>query len=511
MTLVAIGFMIGRGPVSAAETRTDPTEKKLALSLHAGGHDRLDILASVLIDAEKVQSVLMEFADGTLGRAQVAEPGLLNAASRGHGKMELHFGVPKMSRGETLGVVAKLSQQPIEGRGYVWNGEPGQSRRLSCSQCHQGLAIPTAAQLREERQMFTATGKVPPLELPRLLPTSKGEDYRWHKKQGKLLLSTCWECHGRHMVEYEFGQSLGSFPFGAAEGAYGKSEGAPLRSVYHQVFRTEGDRMFSERQSVGNATLEVGAPCGIHYGFERATVRVGPATAPGEKSDRATDYTGVLQQHAAILSEEAGKFMGRHCVLIHWTGESIGCAASKAPAQSAEPASAAAKRKPIAEEERQLTVKNLRARNGSRSLWIDFASKLMPTAGTLHVDGATAGSGFRFIVPIDGGTVAEDRESAEWRAIKFVFEGTTYSAVCFNHPNNPKPHRATVSDPKAISSQSGRSKVVGEIGYSFSADFASPNPLVVHYGLWIQGGTMSSDEIQAMSDDFRDPITIEAK
>ena len=78
-----------------------------------------------------------------------------------------------------------------------------------CMQCHQGLAFPTADELRQEREMLEKTGKVPPLELPRLFPTSKGADSRWHEALGRSTLafsrrrSSCSEdtrkrCSKRH-------------------------------------------------------------------------------------------------------------------------------------------------------------------------------------------------------------------------------------------------------------------------------------------------------------------------
>ena len=87
----AAGFTTCRSPASAAETRIDPAEKKIPLSLHAGRYDRCDVFVSVLIDAGKARSVFVEYADGTLGRAQLADPGMLNALWRGKGKKELHF------------------------------------------------------------------------------------------------------------------------------------------------------------------------------------------------------------------------------------------------------------------------------------------------------------------------------------------------------------------------------------------------------------------------------------
>lgn len=224
----------------------------------------------------------------------------------------------------------------------------------------------------------------------------------------------------------------------------------------------KGDRTFSDNLPGGELASGRALPCGIHFGFERATGDAGPCA-------------DIVQQHDGILSEEAGKFIGRHCVLIKWVGN----------------------KGEIAREERQLTVKNERASNRRFALWIDFASKLTSVDGTVRVDDPLAG--FRFIAPIDAGTPPEFRESDQWKAITFAFEETTYTAVCFNHPSNPEP---------LIDESADRSGIGRGIGYGFSAEFDERNPLTVHYRLWIQEGEMPMGEIRSMSNDFLEPIRV---
>lgn len=469
----AVGVGASGSAACAAEPKVEPGERKVVLSLHAGQHDRSHVFVSALVEAGKAQSVFVQYADGTLGRAQLVEPGMLNAA-RAAGKKELHFIAPKMAQGETARVVAALSDKPVEGRTYVWNGEPRQSRRVSCGQCHQGLSLPTGEELRRERQVLEQTGKVPPLELPRIFPTSKGRDFRWHEKLGRYQSSACWECHARHMVQYEFGQSLDRSLRWAPDPPQQAQTAAPsVQSVFHTVFRVLDGRAASHPLPTGNISAGRPASWAIHYGFEHATV--------GTES-----YSGILQQHATTLSEEAGKFIGRHKVLIDWT------------------VAAGQKRKVIAREERQVTVKDYRGRNKSYAMWIDFASTLKPVAGTVRLDGARAPAGFRFVPTCDDGSHAERRESADWRAITFVSEGSTYTAVCINHPNNPQPR----PEPPADRGPNGPGR---EIGYTFAAELSDRNPLLVHYRLWIQGGRMPAEEIQALANDFVRPIQIEVK
>jgi hypothetical protein len=192
----------------------------------------------------------------------------------------------------------------------------------------------------------------------------------------------------------------------------------------------------------------------------------------------------TIQQHVGILSEEAGKFMGRHCVLIKWAG-------SKGE---------------IAREERQLTVKNMRARNGSFALWIDFASRLTSIEGTVRLHDPLAG--FRFVPPVDGGTTPQYWESTDWKAITFAFEDTTYTAVCFNHPTNPKPLVDEAADRCRVPVGLDRSGLVPGIGYGFSAEFDERDPLAMHYRLWIQEGEMPLEDMRSMSNDFLQPIKV---
>jgi hypothetical protein len=484
--LAAVGAATCGSSVSAAEARnspaenkSDPTEKKIALSLHAGQHDRFDDFVSVLIDAGKARSVYIEYADGTLGRAQLADPGMLNASCRGKGKKELHFVTPKIARGETASVVAALSERPIEGRTYVWSGEPRQNRRVSCGQCHQGLSIPTGEELRQERKVLEETGKPPAFNLPRILPTSKGHDFRWHEKLGRYQTSACWECHARHMVQYEFGQSLERDLPWAPDPPHRTSATKPptVQSVFYTVFRVRADRAVSHPLSSGDASSDRALNWQIHYGFEGATVG-------------GRHCSNVLQEHAGILSEEAGKFIGRHAVLIDWVGD------------------AHQKRKVIAREERQVTVKDWRGRNKSYAMWIDFVSTLRPAAGAMRLDGAGSLAGFRFVPSLDEGAAPEYRESTAWRAITFVSEGTRYTAACFNHSANPKPLAEESADRDRDRGPAG---LVRGVGYNFSAECDDRHSLSVHYRLWIQGGRMPSEEIQSMSDDFLEPVKIEVK
>ena len=116
-----------------------------------------------------------------------------------------------------------------------------------------------------------------------------------------------------------------------------------VRSVFHTVFRVRGDRAVSHPLSERGRRVREASTWGIHYGFERATVGAEPCS-------------DILQQHVGTLSEEAGKFIGRHNVRIDWVGKTRD------------------KRKVVAREERQLTVKDYRGRNKSYAMWIDLVA-----------------------------------------------------------------------------------------------------------------------------------------
>jgi hypothetical protein len=165
----------------------------------------------------------------------------------------------------------------------------------------------------------------------------------------------------------------------------------------------------------------------------------------------------------------------------------------------------------VAREEREVMIKEARARNGSFAKWIDFVSTLRPEAEAIRLEGAGSPAGFRFVASHDENTTPECRESADWRAVTFVSEEMTYTAVCFNHPSNPKPLTNGPVDrnrPVGDSDGSGR---IHALGYAFTARLEEANPLQVRYRLWIQGGRMPTEEIQAMSTDFLEPIKIDVK
>jgi hypothetical protein len=281
------------------------------------------------------------------------------------------------------------------------------------------------------------------------------------------------------MVQYEYGQSLDRDLPWAPDPPHVSAEIEPptLQSVFYTVFQIREGRKAThpqnrEKDPSGRPTF-----WRIQYGFEQATVGDEPCS-------------DVLQQHVDILSEEAGKFIGRQCVLLNWTGNVAG------------------KRQIIAEEERELMVKDLRGNNKSYSKWIDFASTLTPTAEVVKFDGQENLAGFRFVPSVDESTIPEYREADDWRAITYISEGTQYTAFCINHPSNPKPLAEDTVDRGKTAEQLGQLGRAHSVGFSFPAELKDQRPLQVRYRMWIQGGKMPTEEIEAMARDFVDPIKI---
>lgn len=417
---------------------------EVTVVLHAGNHDRIDVPVSVLVDAPDARSAWMVTSEGQFERAGIMDPGLGHEPGPGSGRKELFFAVTNLPKGGVQELVAKLSPDPVEHRTYVWTGEPRQSRRLACSPCHQGLALPSAADLRAESEAMAATGKPPPLPVFKPLPSSQGKDFRWHPTLHRFLHSACYECHGREFIEYRFGQALASNSRWAPEMAPGSETAYP--SVYYRVFREKGDRPFAMAAGASAGAL----PPGLHFGTG----------------------SGMRQQHERILSEDANKFVGRQCVRINWVdGEG----------------------RVRYHEDRQLTVKNMRASNRSYALWIDWLSELRP-AGVVEQANASRQAGWRFQFPADRADLVVQRAGEGWAAATFTSEGHRQTAVCLFPLNGSAAPR--IAD------------ATNEIGFDLPLSlFASVH--LMHCRMWIQGGDPSDQEIARLAADFRDPVQVE--
>ena len=180
----------------------------------------------------------------------------------------------------------------------------------------------------------------------------------------------------------------------------------------------------------------------------------------------------MRQQHERILSEEANKFAGRQCVRINWvdSGGRIRFL-----------------------EDRQLTVKNMRASNRSYAIWIDWLSELRP-AGDAEQTNVSGQAGWRFRYPADRADLVAQRTGEGWEAATFTSEGQQQTAVCFFPLNAPPAPR--------------RADATNEIGFDLPLNLFTSSHLM-HCRMWIQGGDMTGQEIARLAADFRDPVRVE--
>ena len=205
--------------------------------------------------------------------------------------------------------------------------------------------------------------------------------------------------------------------------------------------------------------------------------------------------------HEKTLSFENGPVLGRHRVLLGWYG---------------------AGDKPFAQEERELTVYNIKG-----GTLVEFASRLRTTGGKVRVDGDPQHAGFQFrahnnvaidvehhkkilkapaptyfLRPDGKGKLGETRNwdpktkegpvDLPWYAMSFVLDEQRYTTCYLNHPSNPKETRFSERD-------------YGRFGGYFQRDITEKQPLVVNYRLWLQTGEMTQEEAQALETAFASP------
>jgi hypothetical protein len=253
--------------------------------------------------------------------------------------------------------------------------------------------------------------------------------------------------------------------------------------VYHHLFDLDGNRV-----TKGPGGLYTHHR-GLFYGFREVTYD------DGKKTD-IWHCPKASQQNEKFLETEAGPVLGRQRVLIAWHGE---------------------EKEIFAHEERELTVY---AVPGGRL--VEFASRLRPVKGTVHLDGDPQHSGFHFRA--DQG-VAEDKNKVQtiyirpdgvgkpdetrnwdpktkqgpvnlpWNAMSFVLGDKRYTAAYLDRPENPKEARYSERD-------------YGRLGSYFVADATEKKPVEVEYRLWLQDGQMTVAQVAAKSADFVEPPTV---
>jgi hypothetical protein len=254
--------------------------------------------------------------------------------------------------------------------------------------------------------------------------------------------------------------------------------------VFHELWSPDGKQMVTD--GVEDPKTLWPHHRGIFYGFRETTY------GDGKKTDT-WHCPKAYQENEKFLATEAGPVLGRQRVLIAWHGE---------------------EKEIFAHEERELTVY---ATPGGRL--VEFASRLKPVMGVVHLDGDPQHAGFHFranmeladkdkavhtyfIRPDGVGKEDETRNwdpktkegpvNLPWDAMCFLVGGKRYTVAYLDRPENPKEARFSERD-------------YGRFGSYFVADATEKKPVDVDYRLWLQDGPMTVEAANAKSDDFVAP------
>ena len=269
--------------------------------------------------------------------------------------------------------------------------------------------------------------------------------------------------------------------------------------VFHHLYDPAGKRFvtnggFTNENIADPKKLLYPHHRGIMYGFNKCSYGPDLKThadtwhCPPASSKKTGPSAHVA--HEKTLSAEAGPVLGRHRVLLGWYG---------------------AGDKPFAQEERELTVYNLKG-----GTLVEFASRLKTTGGKVRVDGDPQHAGFQFrasndvaektkkltyyLHPDGKGEMGKERNwpgdktmvDLPWYAVSFVLDDQRYTTCYLNHPNNPKETRFSERD-------------YGRFGGYFQQDVTEEQPLVVNYRLWLQNGEMTQEQAQTLRTAFASP------
>ena len=277
--------------------------------------------------------------------------------------------------------------------------------------------------------------------------------------------------------------------------------------VFHHLYDPTGKRFVTNG---GHTNEDVSDPKkllyphhrGIMYGFNKCSygpdlkIQADTWHCP-PPSDKKKNVPTAHVSHEKTLSTETGPVLGRHRVLLGWYG---------------------AGEKPFAQEERELTVYNVKG-----GTLVEFASRLKTTGGKVRVDGDPQHAGFQFraanevaektkkltyYLHPDGakGEMGKERNWPQdkamvdlpWYAVSFVLDDQRYTTCYLNHPTNPKETRFSERD-------------YARFGGYFQADITEEQPLVVNYRLWLQAGEMTPEQAQALQSAFASPAKTAVK
>jgi hypothetical protein len=311
-----------------------------------------------------------------------------------------------------------------------------------------------------------------------LARTATPKSYSWHDTPGEFTELRFGDRPVLRYVYHAFDDST-------------KEKREETFKVYHHLYEPSGKAIITKGPG-GLYTHHRG----LFYGFKATyeepdgkKVTADTWHCPPPSSDPKKPSLEAHLAHEKILSSDVGPVLGRHRVQIGWHGRN---------------------KERFAVEERELTVYNVPG-----GQLVEFASKLTPVKGTVHLDGDPQHAGFHFravnevdknkmetyfLRPDGKGQLGKEKNYPQdktmvdlpWNAMSFVVGGKRYTAAYLDRPTNPKEARYS-------------ERTYGRFGSYFVADCTDKKPLTVAYRLWLQEGEMTGDGVRALDADLVTP------
>ena len=183
--------------------------------------------------------------------------------------------------------------------------------------------------------------------------------FAWHDKPGESSELTFGDRPVLRYIDVPFDDST-------------KEKREETFKVYHHLYDPAGKAIITKGPG-GLYTHHRGLFYGFKATYEGADGKKVTADTwhcPPPSGDPKKPSLEAHLEHEKILSAEAGPVLGRHRVRIGWFGRD---------------------KERFATEERELTVYNV-----PDGILVEFASKLTPVKGTVHLDGDPQHAGFHF-------------------------------------------------------------------------------------------------------------------